>query len=108
MHRLRKASHLRTDDSRLYYKIAGTYYKEGQWEACLKQLDTALKIHPNQAEYNLMAGECKSHLGLFKDGVQYFMAVVGNRPRNTAGWEALIRCMFNGKYFEERCRLMPP
>ena len=97
----RKASHLRTDDSRLYYKIAGTYYKEEQWEACLKQLDTALKIHPNQAEYNLMAGECKNHLGLFKDGVQYFLAVVGNRPRSTAGWEALIRCLYKGEYFEE-------
>ncbi|HUR67376.1 MAG TPA: tetratricopeptide repeat protein [Chitinophagaceae bacterium] len=97
----RKASHLRPDDSKLYYKIACTYFKERHWEACLKQLDTALKIHRLQPEYNLLAGECKVELGLFKDAIQYFTAVVRSRPKNTAGWEALIRCMYNGEYFDE-------
>lgn len=97
----RKASHLRQDDSKLFYKIACTYFNEGQWESCLKQLDTAMKIRRLQPDYNLLAGECKIQLGLFKDAVQYFTNVVRSRPRNSKGWEALIRCLFRGKYFEE-------
>src|SRR6186997_2656350 len=53
----RKAQHLRQDDSKLHYKIACTYFNEGNYESCLKQLDHALKIHRTQAEYNLLAGE---------------------------------------------------
>jgi len=97
----RKASHLRQDDSKLFYKIACTYFNEGQWESCIKQLDSALKIHRRQSEYNLLMGECKMQLGLFKDAVQYFLQVVGTRPRNTGGWEALIRCLYKAAYFEE-------
>ncbi|MFZ9387101.1 MAG: tetratricopeptide repeat protein [Chitinophagaceae bacterium] len=97
----RKASHLRPDDSRLYYKIASTYFKESQWESCLKQLDTALKIHRNQPEFNLMAGECKMHTGAYKEAVQYFLAVVRTRPRNASGWEALIRCLYTGGFYDE-------
>ena len=97
----RKASHLRQDDSKLYYKIACTYFNEGQWESCIKQLETAIKIHRMQPEYNLLAGECKLQLGLFKDAVQYFSTVVQIRPRYKAGWEALIRCLFKAEFFEE-------
>jgi tetratricopeptide (TPR) repeat protein len=97
----RKASHLRQDDSKLFYKIACTYYNEGRWESCIKQLDTAIKIHRLQPEYNLLAGECKMQLGLFKDAIQYFSNVVRTRPRNKAGWEALIRCLFKAEYLEE-------
>lgn len=97
----RKASHLRPDDSRLYYKIACTYFKEGQWESCLKQLDTALKIHRLQPEYNLLAGECNMQLGLYKEAVQFFSAVVSHRPKSVAGWEALVRCLYNGGFYEE-------
>ncbi len=97
----RKASHLRPDDSKLYYKIASTYFKEGQWEPCLKQLDTALKIHRQQPEYNLLAGECRMQLGQYKEAIQYFTEVVGVRPRNVAGWEALIRCLYKGEFFGE-------
>ncbi len=97
----RKASHLRQDDSKLFYKIASTYFNEGQWESCIKQLDTAMKIHKLQPEYNLLAGECKMQLGLFKDAVQYFSNVVRIRPKNTAGWEALIRCLYKAAYFDE-------
>jgi tetratricopeptide (TPR) repeat protein len=97
----RKASHLRPDDSKLYYKIACTYFREGQWESCLKQLETAMKIHRSQHEYNLLAGECHTELGNYKEAIQYFSIVVRNRPRNAGGWEALIRCLYNGQYFEE-------
>lgn len=97
----RKASHMRADDSRLYYKVACTYYKEGQWERCLKQLDTALRIHRMQPEYNLLAGECKMQMGSFKEAVHYFTNVVGARPKNAAGWEAFVRCLYNGGYFDE-------
>jgi tetratricopeptide (TPR) repeat protein len=97
----RKASHLRQDDSKLYYKIACTYFNEGHWESCIKQLDTAIKIHRLQPEYNLLAGECKMQLGLFKEAIQYFSTVVRLRPRYKTGWEALIRCLYKGEYFEE-------
>jgi tetratricopeptide (TPR) repeat protein len=97
----RKATHLRPDDSKLFYKIACTYFNEGFWESCIKQLDMAMKIHRNQAEYNLLAGECKMQLGHFKDAVQYFSNAVRIRPKNAAGWEALIRCLYKGEYFEE-------
>ena len=97
----RKASHLQQDDSKLFYKIACTYFNEGHWENCIKQLDHAMKIHRLQPEYNLLMGECKMQLGFFKEAVQYFSNVVRIRPRNTAGWEALIRCLYKGEYFEE-------
>lgn len=97
----RKASHLRLDDSKLYYKIACTYFNEGHWESCIKQLDTAIKIHRLQPEYNLLAGECKMQLGLFKEAIQYFSTVVRLRPRNKTGWESLIRCLLKAGYFEE-------
>lgn len=97
----RKAQHLRQDDSKLFYKIACTYFNEYNYESCLKQLETALKIHRMQAEYNLLAGECKMQLGLFKDAVQYFSNVVRIRPKNASGWEALIRCLYKAAYFDE-------
>jgi tetratricopeptide (TPR) repeat protein len=97
----RKASHLRQDDSKLFYKIACTYFNEGQWSACFRQLETAMKIHRNQPEYNLLAGECKMQLGLFKEAVQYFSTVVRLRPRNANGWEALVRCLYKAGYNEE-------
>ncbi len=97
----RKASHIRPDDSKLFYKIACTYFNEGNWEGCLKQLDTAMRIHRHQAEYNLLAGECKMELGLFKEAVQYFSNVVRTRPRNAAGWESLIVCLYKGEFFED-------
>lgn len=97
----RKASHLRPDDSKLYYKIACTYFNEGNWGSSLKQLETAMKIHRLQPEYNLLAGECKIQQGLFKEAIQYFSNVVRMRPRNAAGWEALIRCLYKAEFFEE-------
>ena len=97
----RKASHLRPDDSKLYYKIAHTYFREEQYESCMKQLDTALRMHKQSAEYHLLAGECRMLQGAYKDAVQYFSTVVRLRPRNLSGWEALIRCLYKGAFFEE-------
>src|SRR5579871_6538747 len=97
----RKASHLNSDDSKLYYKIACTYLNEENWVNAVKYLETAMRIHPNQAEYNLAMGECKMQLGEYKDAVQYFSNVVRVRPKNISSWEALIRCLYNARFFDE-------
>jgi tetratricopeptide (TPR) repeat protein len=97
----RKASHISPDDSKLYYKIACTYFNEGQWESAVKQLESALKIHRHQSEYNLLMGESKMQQGFFKDAIHFFSAVVTQRPKNKSGWEALVRCLYKAGYFEE-------
>jgi len=97
----RKASHLNQEDSKLFYKIACTYYNEQQWESCIKQLENAIKIHKLQPEYNLLMGECRMELGQMKDAIQFFSNAVRIRPRNVSGWEALIRCLYKAGYFDE-------
>lgn len=97
----RKASHMNPGESKLYYKMACTYFHEGQYESAARQLESALKIQRLQPEYNLLMGECKMALGFIKEAVQYFTNVVLSRPRNTGGWEALIRCLYQAGYFEE-------
>jgi tetratricopeptide (TPR) repeat protein len=97
----RKASHLNQEDGKIFYKIACTYFNEQQWESCIKQLEHAIRVHRPQHEYNLLMGECKMQLGLFKDAVQYFSAAVRLRPKNVAGWEALIRCLYKGDFIDE-------
>jgi tetratricopeptide (TPR) repeat protein len=97
----RKASHLNAEDSKIFYRIACTYYNEEQWASAVKQLETALKINRLQVEYNLLMGECKLRLGLIKEAVQYFSTVVRVKPKNKAGWEALIRCLYQAGYYTE-------
>lgn len=97
----RKASHMNQQQSKLIYKIACTYFNEKRWDSCIKQLEAALKIHSRQPEYNLLIGECKMLSGSYKEAVQHFSDAVRIRPRNIAGWEALIRCLYQSKYFEE-------
>jgi tetratricopeptide (TPR) repeat protein len=97
----RKASHLNQEDSKLFYKIACTYFNEQQWESSIKQLENAMKIHRLQPEYSLLMGACKMELGLFKDAIQFFSNAVRLRPRNISGWEALIRCLYKAAYFDE-------
>jgi tetratricopeptide (TPR) repeat protein len=97
----RKASHLNADDSKLYYKIACTYINEDQWAAAVKQLESAMRIHRNVPDYNLAMGECKMQLGETKEAILFFSNVVRNRPKNVSGWEALIRCLYQVKYYEE-------
>src|ERR1043165_6782894 len=85
----RKASHLNLDDSKLLYKIACTYFNEGLYSSAVKQLETALKIHRLQHEYNLLMGECKLHLYEMKEAIQYLSTAVRARPKNICGWESL-------------------
>lgn len=97
----RKASHLNPDDSKLYYKIALTYFKENQIESAVKQLDSAMRILRMHPEYNLLMGECKLQQGKIKDAVIFFSNVVRVRPKNASGWEALIRCLVKASFYEE-------
>jgi tetratricopeptide (TPR) repeat protein len=97
----RKASHLNQGDSKLYYKIACTYINEEQYSMAVKQLESAMQIHRLQPEYNLAMGECKMQLGDYKEAIQYFSNVVRQRPRNISSWEALIRCLYQGEFYEE-------
>jgi tetratricopeptide (TPR) repeat protein len=97
----RKASHLNPDDGKLLYKIACTYYNEGQWNSAVKQLESALKIQRLQPEYNLLMGECKLQLNELKDAVQFLSTAVRVRPKNVSGWEALIRCLYSAEYYPE-------
>lgn len=97
----RKASHLNLEDSKLFYKMARTYFNEGRWENCIKQLEQAMKIQRLQPDYNLLMGECKMQLELYKDAMQYFFNVVKSRPRSIAGWEALVRCLYSAGLYNE-------
>ena len=97
----RKATHLNPDNSKLFYKIARTYINEQQWAQAVKQLDQAMQIHRNYPDYNLAMGECKMNLGEIKEAIQCFSVVVRARPKNTAGWEALICCLYIAGFYEE-------
>jgi tetratricopeptide (TPR) repeat protein len=97
----RKAAHLNPDDSKLYYKIACTYFNEGQYGSAAKQLESALKIHKAQAEYNLLMGECQLKLNDYKEAIVYLSTAVRVRPRNISGWEALIRCLYTAGFYTE-------
>ncbi len=97
----RKASHVNPEDSKLYYKIATTYFNESQWENAAKQLDTALKFHHLQLDYNLLMGECRLRQGKYKDAIHYFSVAVSAKSRNVRAWEALIRGLYNSSQFEE-------
>ncbi|MCU0374991.1 MAG: tetratricopeptide repeat protein [Chitinophagaceae bacterium] len=104
----RKASHLNPDDSRIYYKIAITYCKEDQWEAAVKQLETAMRLHKLQPEFNLLMGECKMEQGKLKEAIPCFLNVIKARPKNVSGHEALIRCLAKAGEMDEaldRCIL---
>ncbi len=63
--------------------------------------DCAQSMHRLQPEYNLAMGECKMHTGEYKEAIQYFSNVVSQRPKNISSWEALIRCLYLGEYYEE-------
>jgi len=97
----RKASHLSPEDHKLFYKIACTYYNEGQYNSAIRQLESALKISRLQPEYNLLMGECKLQVNEIKEAVQFLSTAVRVRPRNIAGWEALIRCLYLAEFFAE-------
>ncbi len=97
----RKASHLNPDDAKLYYKVAGTYINETNWNQAIKYLESALRIQRMQPEFNLAMGECLIQQGKMKEAIQYFSNVVESRPKNSSGWDALIRCLFKAKFYED-------
>src|SRR4051794_3371890 len=97
----RKASHLNPEDSKLLYKVACTYYNEGQFVSAVKQLESALKIDRLQHEYNLLMGECKLQLNEWKEAIQFLSTAIRVRPKNIAGWESLIRCLYQGGFYQE-------
>jgi tetratricopeptide (TPR) repeat protein len=97
----RKASHLNQTEAKLYYKIARTYMNEGQWNQAVKQLELATGIVRFAADFQLAMGECKLQLGDIREAIQCFSLVVRSRPRNKAGWEALVCCLYIGEFYEE-------
>ncbi len=100
-HFYKKASHMRQEDSKLIYKIACTYFNEGQWASCFKQLEVALKMQGLHPDYNLLAGDCKIKMGMFKEAIQYFLNVVSIKPKSAAGWQALICCLYDEEFYED-------
>lgn len=97
----KKASHLNSDDSKLYYKIACTYINEMSLNKAVQYLESAMRIHRMQPEYNLAMGECLMELGNIKDAIIHFSNVVKAKPRGIAGWEALIRCLYKEGFWAE-------
>jgi tetratricopeptide (TPR) repeat protein len=97
----RKASHLRKDDSRLIYKIACTYFSEGQWSAAYKQIEVALRIIRGEFDYQLLAGQCCEQLERIQEAVEHYVMAVQLKPKKIAGWNALIRCLFEAEAWED-------
>ncbi len=99
----RKASHMNPDDSKLYYKISLTYINEQQWEHAIKQLEHAMRIQRNVAEYNLAMGECRMNLQQYREAIHCFSIVIRQRPRNVNGWESLIKCLYKKEAYLDAC-----
>ncbi len=97
----KKAAHLNADDSKIYYKIACTYINEMSLGKAIQYLESAIRIHKMQPEYNLAMGECLLELGKPKEAIVYFSNVVKARPKGVGGWEALIRCLYSNNFLEE-------
>ncbi len=97
----KKASHLNSEDSKLYYKIACTYINETSLNKAVQYLESAMRIHRMQPEYNLAMGECLMELGNVKDAIIHFSNVVKAKPRGIGGWEALIRCLYKEDFLDE-------
>ncbi len=97
----KKASHLNPEDSKLYYKIACTYINESSLNKAVQYLESALRIHRMQPEYNLAMGECLMEMGNIKEAVLYFSNVVKTKPRNLGGWEELIRCLYKNNFTDQ-------
>lgn len=97
----RKACHLNPEDSQMHYKLALTYMNEGAWDNALKSLQTALKTHVMQPEYNLAAGQCYMQLGDTDEALTYFGNVIRVRPKNVNGWVELLKCLYYAEFYEE-------
>ena len=97
----KKASHLSPEDSQLHYKVACTYMNEGTWNNAIKSLESALKTHLMQPEYNLALGRCYMQLGNIDEAITYLGNVVRIRPKNVTGWTELLKCLYLGHLFDE-------
>ena len=97
----RKASHLNREDAKLLYKVACTYMNEENWTQAVRYLTQALQISRTQTDFNLAIGDCYLRLGKMKEAIHHFTAVVQYKPRNLAGWEALVRSLYTAELFEE-------
>jgi len=74
---------------------------EGNWVQAIKSLEIALKLHRMQPDYNLALGRCYMELGNIDEAITYLGTVVRIRPKNTAGWIELLKCLYKGKLFDE-------
>jgi tetratricopeptide (TPR) repeat protein len=74
---------------------------EENWSQALKYLVSATRISRTQPEFNLAMGECYVKLGDLKDAIHHFTLVVQHRPRNSSGWESLIKCLYNAGFYDE-------
>jgi len=97
----RKASHLRKDDSRLFYKIACTYYTEGQWGAAKKQVGVALRMFRIDYDFQLLAGQCCEQLSRIQEAIEHYLLALKAKPKKIGGWESLIHCLYGEKAWEE-------
>jgi tetratricopeptide (TPR) repeat protein len=46
-------------------------------------------------------GESKLQMSLIKEAIQFFSNAVRIKPKNIAGWEALIRCLYQSGFYTE-------
>ena len=97
----RKASHLNSTDSHLFYKIACTYMNEGYWESAVKNLESAMRINRSQPDYHFSLAKCFVEMDRVKDAVIHFTQFIKARPKNANGWKELIKCLYDADYLEE-------
>ncbi len=97
----RKASHIIPDDSQLHYKIACTYISEHRWESAIKNLETAINIHPLQYEYNLALGKCYWVCNKIEYAIDYIKSAIACKPKNAAGWTEILNLLYTEKHFDE-------
>ncbi len=97
----KKAYHLNPEDTQLQYKIACTYMSESSWTHAIKFLQSAIKIHVMQPDYNLALGRCYVQLGKYEDAILFLGNVVRVRPKNVPGWIELLKCLYDAGLYEE-------
>ncbi len=97
----RKAVHLKSDDSHLFYHIAATYMMEENWKNAIQQLETALSILPHNPDYHFALAQCLDRCGNVKEAATHFLIYISARPRSIKGWKSLILCLNDKGYLAE-------
>ncbi len=54
-----------------------------------------------QPDFNLAIGRCYMELGNIDEAITYFGNVVRVRPKNSAGWIELLKCLYKGELYDE-------